>query len=254
MRRTEKICYALAVLSLLLGLLLRFVFTSVRFTGLLLCCGAAALMVFALLTRWKERCRWALWLRRAFLCLLAVGFAFFAVMEVRVISWARTDDAPAAALVVFGAGVNGREPSLTLRSRLEAALAYAGDKPDMPIVVSGAQGRGEDVSEARCMADWLIERGMDPGRVWLEEQAVNTRENVRYSMRLLAERGIDIKDPIAFCTSDYHMCRAVHLSGQPDPAADVVPVAARLPDRYWPLTVNYYIREAFAMAAAIVFQ
>ena len=44
MRRTEKICYALAVLSLLLGLLLRFVFTSVRFTGLLLCCGAAALM------------------------------------------------------------------------------------------------------------------------------------------------------------------------------------------------------------------
>lgn len=251
MKRTEKICYALAVLSLLLGLLMLLVFTAVRFTGFLFCCAAAALVIFALLTRWKEKFPWALWLRRIFLALLAAGFAFFAVLEARVISWARTDDRPAAALVVFGAGVDGRSPSLTLQSRLEAALAYIRDNPDIPIVVSGAQGRGEDISEARCMADWLIDRGVDPERVWLEEQAVNTRENVRYSMRLLAERGISTRDTIAFCTSDYHLCRAVCLNGYPytEPAADIVPVAAKLPARYWPLTVNYYVREAFALAA-----
>ena len=251
----ETVCWILAGLLLILGALMLFVFTSVRFSGLLCCCASAALAVFALLTQWREKHRWALWLRRVLLALLAAGFAFFTVLECQIVSWARTEDRPAAALIVFGAGVNGTEPSLTLLSRLEAALEYAENRPDMPVVVTGGQGRGEDVSEARCMADWLIARGVDPGRVWMEEKAVNTEENVRYSMCLLAERGIDAKEAIAFCTSDYHMCRAVRLGySRTGSAADVVPVAAELPARYWPLTLNYYVREAFAMAKTILFR
>lgn len=250
MKRTEKVCYILAALSALLGAGMLFVFTSVRFTGILFCCAAGALVILALLTRWRER-RWALWLRRAFLGLLAVGFAFFAVLECRVVSAARTDDAPAAALIVFGAGVNGTQPSLTLESRLEAALGYIrAQDGDMPVVVTGARGRGEEISEARCMAEWLTARGVDPERIWLEEQATDTAENVRYSIDLLAEHGVDTTADIAFCTSDYHMCRAMYLRGYPY----VVPVSAKLPARYWPLTLNYYIREAFAMAKAVIFR
>lgn len=249
MKKTEKICYILAVLSLLLGALMQFVYTAVRFTGLLLWCAAAALVVFALLTHWKEKHRWALWLRRVFLALLAVGFAFFAVLEARVISWARTDnDTPVTAIIVLGAGVNGTEPSLSLWTRLDAALAYAQDKPDIPIVVSGSQGQGEDISEARCMADWLINRGIDPGRIWLEEQADNTRENIWYSLSLLSERGMDATANIAVVTSDYHLCRAsMYMVG------NMVPVAAHMPARFFPLTLNYYVREAFGIAAELVF-
>lgn len=254
MKKTEKICYILAAFCLISGILLQSVFTAVRFTGLLLLCAAAALVIFALLTRWKEKRRWALWLRRIFLGLLAAGFAFFCALEAWVVSCVRTDDAPAVALIVFGAGVNGTVPSLTLESRLGAALEYIHlqdqKRPDMPVVVTGAQGRGEEISEARCMADWLIARGVDPERIWLEEQATNTEENLRYSIHLLAERGVDTTADIAFCTSDYHMCRAIYLRGYPY----VVPVSATLPAKYWPLTLNYYIREAFAMAKAIVFR
>lgn len=249
MNRTEKLCYILAVLSFLLGTLMQFVFTAVRFTGLLFWCAAAALVIFALLTRWKEKHRWALWLRRVFLALLAAGFAFFAVLEVRVISWARTDnDTPVTAVIVLGAGVNGTEPSLSLRTRLDAALAYVQDKPDIPIIVSGSQGQGEDISEARCMADWLMDRGVDPGRIWLEEQADNTRENIRYSLDMLSERGMDTTANIAVVTSDYHLCRAsMYMPG------NMVPVAAHMPARYFPLTLNYYVREAFGVAAELVF-
>lgn len=250
MKKFEKICCVLAGSSLLLGVLLLTVFTAVRFTGILFCCAAAALAIFALLTRWKGKYRWALWCRRIFLGLLAAGFAFFAVLEARVVSWARTDDeTPASAVIVLGAGVNGTEPSLSLRVRLDAALAYVQDKPDIPIVVSGSQGRGEDISEARCMADWLTARGVDPERVWLEEQADDTRENIRYSLAMLAERGVDTADDIAVVTSDYHLCRAsMYMTG------NMVPVAAHMPGRYLPLTVNYYIREAFGVAAAIIFR
>ena len=226
-----------------------FVFTSVRFTGFLFCCAAAVLAILGVLTQWKEKRRWALWARRGFLALLAAGFLFFAAMEIRVISWARTDnETPAAAVIVLGAGVNGTEPSLSLRTRLDAALAYVQDRPDIPIVVSGSQGRGEAISEAQCMYDWLTAHGVDAQRIILEEQANNTKENIQYSLALLAERGIDTTDNLAVVSSDYHLCRASrYLSGK------MVPVAAHMPARYLPLTINYYIRDAFGVAAELVF-
>lgn len=250
MRKREKFCWLLAFLCLLLGLLMQFVFTAVRFTGFLFCCTAVALVVFALLTRWREQHRWALWARRAFLALLAAGVVLFAALEARVISWARTDpETPVTAVIVLGAGVNGTEPSLSLLTRLDAALAYIQGKPDIPVVVSGSQGRGEEISEARCMYDWLTAQGVPSERIILEEQAGNTRENIHYSLAILSDQGLDITANIAVVSSDYHLCRAsMYMPG------NMVPVAARMPGRFWPLTVNYFIREAFAMAEAIVFR
>lgn len=249
MKQREKICYALAGFSLVSGALLLFVFTSVRFTGFLLCCAAAVLAVFGLLNRWAEKHRWALWARRALLALIAAGFGFFAVLEVQVISWARTDaGTPVTAAVVLGAGVNGTEPSLSLLVRLEAALDYVQDKPDIPIIVSGAQGRGEAISEAQCMAGWLTAHGVPPEQIILEEQATTTKENIRYSMEILANRGMDTTANIAVISSDYHLCRAsLYMEN------NMVPVAAHMPARYFLLTLNYFVREAFGVAAELVF-
>ena len=250
MKRTEKLCWLLAALCLLLGTLMRFVYTAVRFTGFLLWCAAVTLALFALLTRWKERRRGALWARRVLLAMLAAGFALFAVLECRVLSWSRTDyETDVSAVIVLGAGVNGRTPSLSLRTRLDAALDYIQDKPGVPVVVSGSQGRGEDISEAQCMYDWLTSRGVPPERVILEEQAYDTEQNVRYSKALLSGMGIGEDSSVAIVTSGYHLCRASRLWGE-----GAVPVAARMPARYFPISINYYIREAFAMAEAIVFR
>lgn len=248
--KKRGVLYGLAALCFLLGALLLRVFTAVRFTGFLLCCAGGALVIAALLDRWNEGGgRAAKWCRRIFWLLLAAGFAFFAVLEAWVISWGRTDrDTPVDAVVVLGAGVNGREPSLSLLVRLEAALDYIQDKPEALIVVTGGQGRGEEISEARCMADWLTAHGVDEGRILLEEQAATTEENVRYTKAILADYGVDAGAAVAVVTSDYHLCRAAWLWGE-----GMVPVAARMPGSFWPLTVNYYIRDAFALAEAMVF-
>ena len=98
------------------------------------------------------------------------------------------------------------------------------------------------------MYDWLTAHGVDGRRIILEEQANNTKENIQYSLALLAERGIDTTDNLAVVSSDYHLCRAsMYLSG------NMVPVAAHMPARYLPLTINYYIRDAFGVAAELVF-
>lgn len=250
MRTGEKICYILAVLLFLLGAAMRFIYTAVRFTGFLLWCAAAALVLLALLGRWGRRWSWARWCRRLLLFLLLLGTLLFTGLEAWIVSNARTVwPGEPEAVVILGAGVNGTEPSLSLTSRLEAALYYIGQDPgQFPIVVTGSQGPGEDISEARCMTQWLMEHNVDPARILLEEQAGTTAENVAFSKALLAEHGVEPGAAVAIVTSDYHLCRARWMWGD-----GAYAVAAYMPEEYWPLTLNYYVREAFALAAAIVF-
>ena len=63
------------------------------------------------------------------------------------------DDPEAQWVVVLGAGVNGTVPSQALRERLEAARDYLARYPEAVAVLSGAQGDGESITEARCMYD-----------------------------------------------------------------------------------------------------
>lgn len=239
-----------AILCAAMGACFVFGYTPMRFSGYLLFGAAAGLLCLGLLWRWGKQYRWARICKAILLAGIAGGLVLFAVLESWVISWARTDsDTPVAAVVVLGAGVNGTVPSLSLQVRLEAALDYIADKPDIPIVVTGSQGPGEDISEAQCMADWLIGHGVAADRILLEDQADNTEENIEFSQAMLRDNGIDVTSHIAVVTSDYHLCRASLLWSVPW----MVPVAAHMPEAYWPLTVNYFIREAFAVAAELVF-
>ena len=248
--KKRTILYAAAALSFLVGVLLITVYSAVRFTGLLFCLAAGVIALWAILDKGSERYRWALASKRTLAVLLVLGVFLFAFLEAEVIRWSKTDhESAVTGVIVLGAGVNGTVPSLSLRVRLEAALEYIADKPDIPIVVTGSQGPGEDISEARCMADWLIAHGVDEKRILVEDQADNTRENIAFSKRLLFENGYDTTAQFAVVSSDYHLCRAAMYWQLPG----MIPVAAQMPERYQRslLTVNYYIREAFALAAEL---
>lgn len=223
------------------------VYSAMRFSGFLMLAAAAFLLLWGFLAGRRGKLAKILW--RVLLACLILGLGVFSMLEAQVIRYSRTDrETEVSAVVILGAGVNGTVPSLSLRVRLEAALDYIADKPEIPIVVTGSQGPGEDISEARCMADWLMARGVSEDRILLEEQADNTEENIQFSQELLADKEIDLTDHIAVVTSDYHLYRASLLWGSPG----MVPVAAHMPLRFWGLTVNYYIREAFASAALLV--
>ena len=240
---------AAAALCVLLGLGLIVGYSPMRFTGFLFLCAAVVLLVWGFLSAQRERKPFRI-ARRILAVCLGAGVLLFAAREIQVIRWGRTDHArQPAAVIVLGAGVNGSEPSLSLLLRLEAALDYLSDKPEIPVVVTGSQGPGEEISEAQCMADWLMARGVAADRILLENQADNTEENIRFSKALLAEAGVELADDIAVVSSDYHLYRASLMWGSPG----MVPVAAHMPGRYLPLTVNYYIREAFGAAAYLAF-
>ena len=183
--------------------------------------------------------------------LVCAGVIVFAVFEIPVVRDARTDtDAHPDAIIVLGAGVNGETPSLTLRTRIDAAAAYLEEHPDVPVVLSGGQGPGEAITEAECMRRALVRRGVDESRLYPEERSTSTQENLRYSRAILEELGVDPARHVAIVTSDFHLCRARLMWG-----GDTAAVPAHLPSALYfqCLTVNYFIREAFGLAAYFVY-
>ena len=254
MTKREKIQGAAAALLALAGAALMTVRPwGMRFSGFLLAGLAAVLVMALLLDRWAAASKTGRLCRRVFQTALTLALVSLICIESYVINIGRSDLSalPADAVVVLGAGVNGTQPSLSLYFLLFVALDYLEENPDVPVVLTGGRGYGEEITEAQCMYDWLTARGVDPARLILEEQAGNTAENFAFSKELLEEQGIDpAEDSVAVVTNDFHIARS-RLIAVRQGYGHAFGVPAELP--WLHLEVNYYLREAFAMVKTWIF-
>ena len=93
-------------------------------------------------------------------------------------------------MVVLGCKVNGTNPSLTLKSRLDAAYEYLSENESVSCIVSGGQGPDEGISEAECMYNYLVEKGIDKDRLYMEDKSTSTRENLEFSKAVIDKEGL----------------------------------------------------------------
>lgn len=155
-------------------------------------------------------------------------------------------DQSAPYVVVLGAKLYGESPSPALEERLRTALNYLEAHPQSLVIVSGAMGRGERISEAEAMKRWLLERGIAPERIRMDEHSGNTFENLRNSRTIIAqEKG---ENRIAISTTGYHQLRAGFL------AKRLGLEAIRLPADNPPTErVRAYVREVLAVVKSFLF-
>lgn len=111
-----------------------------------------------------------------------------------------------ATVIVLGCKVNGEEPSLMLRRRLQCALAYLQQNPQASCVVSGGMGENESCTEAHVMKKYLVENGIAPDRIYEENRSTNTDTNIQNSLALIAQEGLS--DNLVICTDGFHQLRA----------------------------------------------
>lgn len=237
--------WALFALLLSLGLAALFVFDGYDTTGLCLLALAALVPLNHGLRLLRQR-RPKLGRRLTMLLSAALILVLTAMgLTLGLVSSAArgTRDADAQYLVVLGAGVNGTTPSRSLRERLDAARDYLEENPDAVAIVSGAQGAGEDITEAQCMYNALTGAGIDPSRVWMEPEATSTLENLRYSLALIQEKTGSAPPVIAIVSSEYHLYRAGMFARWLGLEAQLIPAKTTI----LPLRWNYYIREIFAV-------
>lgn len=239
-----------AALCAVLGILVYFFAFGYQFSALLLALSAAGILAFGLVDclrrRFPRGMKWLCRVMLACLCLLLVAMIATSVWIGLCASGA--DEPEAEYLIVLGAGVNGSVPSLSLRERLEAALAYLERYPQAVAVLSGAQGSGEDITEAQCMFDWLTARGIDENRLLREEEATRTRENLRFSLELIEERTGTRPETVAVVSSEYHLCRAELYAKQLGVRALGVPAHTS----WLTLRINYQVREIFGVWVALL--
>lgn len=193
--------------------------------------------------RGKQPRRWL----GVLLTLVLIGTFFFVIMFGLVMVGAhdviRGDP---QVMIVLGCRVMpGGEPSILLQDRLDTALDYLDDHPDMTVVVSGGQGSNEPTSEAACMADYLEEHGVDSDQILLEDQSSNTKENLIYSRELLEEHGIVVlRDEVLVVSNGFHLTRAQMLAERYG-YKSVSALAA--PTSHIPSRIQMYIREPLAL-------
>ena len=115
-------------------------------------------------------------------------------------------------MVVLGAKVRSDGPSVSLWDRIYGARDYLQAHEDVIAVVSGGQGPDEPMTEARAMYEALVDLGIPPERIWLEERATSTWENITFSLDLIEQTTGARPEKIGVLSSEYHLFRASLLA------------------------------------------
>ena len=158
------------------------------------------------------------WLTAAIIAGIAVTLAFSAFLDIYGRRTTATFDEDV--VIVMGAGSRDYEPLSTLARRLDAAVSYHQQNPDALIIVSGGTGHQATMADAYIMAQYLIDRGVDPNRIALEGMAYSTYANMRYSREVMQayfanEHPVSIEEKrVVIITSDFHMYRSVRFARQ----------------------------------------
>lgn len=102
------------------------------------------------------------------------------------------------------------------------------------------------------MYDYLTEHGVEPERIWQEDQSHNTWQNVRYTLALLEEKGADMSAGVVLVSSGFHLTRARMLWERASGGAGELSTLAA-PCTHVPSRLKMYIREPFALVKSFLF-
>lgn len=211
---------------------------------------AVSLLIVLILLFWSRFCSfigrcWEKPLGRTALCIAGL-FTVAAVVIAAVISVfmvRAANDRPEdenTTLVVLGCQVRNGAPSLMLAQRLRTAYDYLSEHESVKVVVSGGKGEDEFVSEAQCMKDWLVEKGISPDMIYMEDKSVNTEENLSFSKKIIDDNGLPQR--ITIVTDGFHQLRADILAERTGIESNNISAKTK-----WYLLPTYWVREWFGV-------
>ena len=187
--------------------------------------------------------------KRAVTVLLIIGLLIVGVTECFIIEASFGDlREHVDYVVVLGAKVRASGPSVSLWDRIYAAESYLKTHPDAIAVVSGGRGADEPMTEGHAMYDELVKRGIDPERIWIEDRATSTQENITFALDLIEERTGTRPDTLGVLSSEYHLLRAGLMTR--DCGVEFVGIPAKT-SRASQL-INHMMREAAAVWEYII--
>lgn len=137
--------------------------------------------------------------------LLIAAVVFAGAMSAVILDYDRYDGEYSGQTVFIpGCGLKGDRPTTTLEYRLDRGYEILSENPDAVCIVSGGQGRDEIVSESQAMKNYLVEKGIDEDRIYMEDRSEDTEENVKFSKELAEKEGLSSDFIVATQMSQQH--------------------------------------------------
>lgn len=178
--------------------------------------------------------------------LLALLLLMFVAIELPIlVAGHLAKPMPSDTIIVLGAKLIGREPSTMLRLRLDEAIRLYKLQYAPAIIVSGAQGYDEEISEASAMQDYLIRQGIPAAVIFTEDQSRSTFQNLANSSVIMRSQNFN---SAIIVSNVSHIRRALVLANQLEMNATGSP--APMADNVY-LTTKQYIREGAAMLSLV---
>ena len=241
--RRKYISIALLIAAALLWIFQDFTY-GVTFIMRLSAIGCAGLAFMVFLTLPFEHPKWQKLSKRllSVILILALLAGISFVWIEALIFGGRTGDPTEDAdlLVVLGAGLNGMVPSAVLTSRLRVTCDYMQAHPGCVAILTGSMGPNELRTEASAMAEYLQDRGIDPSRLYLEEEAHNTAQNIKFSVALMEEIPLPDDPTVMVVSNEFHLYRAERIFERY--GMDVYSLPAATP-KIGLIPLNSYVRE-----------
>jgi SanA protein len=106
--------------------------------------------------------------------------------------------------IIFGAGINGDQPSKYLKDRLDAGILLYKSKKINKILLSGDNGNDEH-DELTVMKNYCFQNGVDTTKIYLDYAGFDT-----YSTMFRAKNIFKI-DKAILISQKYHLNRAIYI-------------------------------------------
>ena len=145
-------------------------------------------------------------------------------------------------VIVLGCKTINGYPSAMLAARLDAAAEYLFENPQTVCVVTGGQGGDEAESEADTMERYLITKGIEKERIYKEDRAKNTEENLRFSAEIIKQE--QLSENVIIVSESYHVYRGSRNAEKQGLNAAALPAPTNTP---WALP-SYWLREILAIS------
>ena len=177
---------------------------------------------------------------RIFTVILVIGLLVVGITEAIIIKASfGSPKEQVQYMVVLGAKVRETGPSASLWDRIYGAYNYMEAHPDVIAIVSGGQGDDEPITEAASMYQELVALGIDPGRIWMEDKATSTWENLNFSLDLIENITGQRPTKLGVVSSEYHLFRASLFAKACNVEFVGIPAPTSRPSQM----INHFMRE-----------
>ncbi len=192
---------------------------------------------------------WKKWIKITFISLASVGGIIAIINLIFILNPAIVSvNETAENVILLGGGIDkdGNLPKPVI-DRVELAAEYLNQHPETVCVVTGGTLKWLPYAEAPELKNQLVNKGVAPERILVEDQAKDTIQNFQFSCKMLAEyRGVSIQEildmPTAVVTSSYHLRRSERLARRMG-FSNIKGIGSACPVIYVP---HSYVREICA--------